>query len=119
MLKVVVFPAPLGPMTQTFSHSPARRLTSRAACTPPKRIEQPRTSSTDIAPPLPASRIGSLVGVLGPEPTTAEPTLQGADPLTDPAGVAGQREEQQHRPDHDRHVLLRQHLDPGNAQAVL
>src|SRR5437763_2667748 len=119
MLKVVVLPAPLGPMTPTISHSPARRLTSRAACTPPKRIEQSRTSSTDIAHPLPASRTGGLVGFPGAEPPAAEPTLQGTDLLSDPARMAGQREEQQHRPDHDRDVLLRQHLEPGNAEAVL
>src|SRR5438132_9906000 len=101
MLKVVVLPAPLGPMTPTISHSPARRLTLRAACTPPKRMEQPRTSSTDIAHALPASQGRSIMGVLEAEPPAPEPALDGPDLLAHPAGVAGEREQQQHRPDDD------------------
>src|ERR1044072_5557046 len=97
MLNVVVFPAPLGPMTPTISHSPACSVTFLAACTPPKRIEQPRTSSTDIAHPHFA-----LVGVPETEPATAQPALQRPDLLPDPAGMAGEREDQQQRPDHDR-----------------
>src|SRR2546423_9499822 len=112
MLKVVVLPAPLGPMTPTISHSPARRLTSRAACTPPKRIEQACTSSTDIAHP----DLG-VVGVLETEPPAPEPALHGPDLLAHPAGVAGEGEQEQHRTDHDRGVLLREDLDPRNADA--
>src|SRR5882672_5079534 len=111
MLKVVVLPAPLGPMTPTISHSPARRLTSRAACTPPKRIEQPFTSSTDIAHP----HLG-VVGVLEAEPPAPQPALDGPDLLAHPARVAGEGEEQQHRPDDDGGVLLGQHLEPGDAE---
>src|SRR5918997_1170856 len=48
-LKVVVLPAPLGPMMPTISHSSREMLTSRAACTPPKRMDRLRASSTDIA----------------------------------------------------------------------
>ena len=48
MLKVVVLPAPFGPMIPTISHSPMKMLTSEAAFTPPNRIEQPRVSSTDV-----------------------------------------------------------------------
>src|SRR5436189_3073205 len=114
MLNVVVLPAPLGPITPTISHSPARRLTSRAAWTPPKRMEQSRTSSTDIAHP----HLG-VVGVFEAEPPAPQPALQRADLLARPAGMAGQREQQQHRPDHDRDVLLRQRLDPRDAQPVL
>src|SRR5260370_32045398 len=111
MLKVVVLPAPLGPITPTISHSPARRLTFRAACTPPKRIEQPCTSSTDIAHP----DLG-VVGVLETEPPAPQPALDGPDLLAHPAGVAGEGEQQQHRPDHDRGVLLGQDLEPGHAE---
>src|SRR2546423_8809534 len=103
MLKVVVLPAPLGPMTPTISHSPARRLTSRAACTPPKRIEQRCTSSTDIAHP----HLG-VMGVLEAEPPAPQPTLDGPDLLAHPAGVAGEGEQQQHRPEHEWGGLLRQ-----------
>src|SRR6195256_5305166 len=113
MLNVVVLPAPLGPMTPTISHSPARRLTSRAACTPPKRIEQRCTSSTDIAHPY----LG-VVGVLEAEPPAPQPALDGPDLLAHPARVAGEGEEQQHRPDDDRGVLLREDLDPRKAEAV-
>src|SRR5215510_4984227 len=103
MLKVVVLPAPLGPMTPTISHSPADRVTFRAACTPPKRIEQPRTSSTDIAHPH-----FRVVGVLEAEPPAPQPPLDGPDLLAHPARMAGEGEQQQHRPDDDRGVLLGQ-----------
>src|SRR5882757_1570055 len=111
MLNVVVLPAPLGPMTPTISHSPARRLTLRAACTPPKRIEQPCTSSTDIAHPH-----FRVVGVLEAEPPAPQPALHGPELLAHPARVAGEGEQQQHRPDHDRGVLLGEDLDPRNAE---
>src|SRR2546423_5831708 len=114
MLNVVVLPAPLGPMTPTISHSPARRVTSRAACTPPKRIEQPRTSSTDIAHP----HFG-FVGVLEAEPPAPQPALQRTDLLAHPAGVAGEGEQQQHRPDDDGGVFLGQRFATGNVEAVL
>src|SRR3954452_16810978 len=45
-LKIVVFPAPFGPMRPTNSNSPTRTLTSRSACSPPKRIETPCVSRT-------------------------------------------------------------------------
>src|SRR5207237_8495593 len=115
-LNVVVLPAPLGPMTPTISHSLARRLTLRAACTPPKRIEQPCTSSTDIAHPFPASQDCGVVGVLEAEPPAPQPALDGPDLLADPARVAGEGEQQQHRPDDDGGVLLGQDLEPGHAE---
>src|SRR5258705_2284611 len=96
MLKVVVLPAPLGPMTPTISHSPARRLTSRAACTPPKRIEQRCTSSTDIA----HLDLG-VVGVLEAEPPAPQPALDGPDLLAHPARVAGEGGEEQHTARYD------------------
>src|ERR1041384_7112198 len=113
MLNVVVLPAPFGPMTPTISHSPARSVTSLAACTPPKRIEQPRTSSTDIAHPH-----FRLVGVLEAEPPAAQPALQRPDLLAHSAGMAGEGEQQQHRPDHDRGVLLRQELERRKVEAL-
>src|SRR5262245_47524018 len=114
ILNVVVLPAPLGPMTPTISHSPARRLTFLAPCTPPKRMEQPRTSSTDIADP----DLG-VVGVLQAEPTAPQPPLDGPDLLPHPAGMAGDGEQQQHRSDDDRGVLLGQRLEAGDLEAVL
>src|SRR5438270_14004406 len=113
MSNVVVLPAPLGPMTPTISHSPAFRLTSRAACTPPKRIEQPRTSSTGTAdPPF------RVAGVLEREARAPQPALDGPDLLADAAGVAGQRVQQQQRSDDDGDVLLGQHLEPGDVEAA-
>src|SRR6266545_3233443 len=113
MLKVVVLPAPLGPMTPTISHSPACRLTFRAACTPPKRMEQPRTSSTDIAHP----HLG-VVDVLEAESPAPQPALDGPDLLAYPAGMAGQGEQQQQRPDDDRGVLLGEDLEARDAETV-
>src|SRR5215210_5285866 len=114
MLKVVVLPAPLGPMTPTISHSPACRLTFLAACTPPNRMEQPRTSSTDIAHP----HFG-LVGVFEAEPPAPQPALQRPDLLPHPAGMAGQGEEQEQWPDDEGGVLLGQCLHPRDLEAVL
>src|SRR5687768_3306138 len=114
MLNVVVFPAPLGPITLTISHSPARRVTSLAACTPPKRIEQPRASTTDIADPH-----FRVVGVLEAETAAPQPALDRADLLAHTAGMAGQGEQQEHRPDDDRGVLLGQRLEPPDLEAVL
>src|SRR5919106_2327790 len=113
ILNVLVLPAPLGPIMPTISHSPACRLTFRAACTPPKRMEQPRTSSTDIAHP----HFG-LVGVLETEPPAPEPALQRPDLLAHPAGMAGEGEQQEHRPDDDGGVLLRKHLHQRQIEAM-
>src|SRR6266568_1256768 len=109
MLKIVVFPAPLGPITPTISHSPARKVTSWAAWTPPKRMEHPLTSSTDVA----HSHLGHA-GVLEAEPLAGEPALDGLDLLADAAGMVGQREEQQQGTDDDGGVLLREGLEQGN-----
>src|SRR3954454_15179311 len=113
MLNVVVLPAPLGPMTPTISHSPACSVTFLAACTPPKRMEQPRTSSTDIAHPHFA-----VVCVLEAETAAPQPALEGPDLLADPARMAGEGEQQQQRPDHDRGVLLGQCLEAGDLEAM-
>src|SRR4051794_4497219 len=43
-LKIVVLPAPFGPMSPTISNSSTFRVTSRSACRPPKRIETPVAS---------------------------------------------------------------------------
>src|SRR5438445_8570106 len=105
MLKVVVLPAPLGPMRPTISHSPARSVTSLAACTPPKRMEQPRVSSTDIGHPHLALAV--LVDV---EPLAPQPTLEGPDLLADASRMGGEGEQQQQRPDDQGGVLLGQHV---------
>src|SRR3990170_6386381 len=95
-LNSVVFPAPLGPITPTISHSPAFRLTSRLAWTPPKAMEQSRASSTDITDP----DLG-LAGPVEAETATLQPALDRPDLLADAARVGGEGEEQEQRPDDD------------------
>src|SRR4028119_1149417 len=103
MLNVVVFPAPLGPMMPTISHSPTARLTSLAACTPPKRMEQLRTSSTDIGD---LHLLGTVVVQV--EPVPREPALERTDLLPDPAREADEGQDEQQRPDDERGQLGRQ-----------
>src|SRR6185295_16685871 len=45
-LKNVLLPAPFGPMRQRSSRSASEKLTLLTACTPPKRIDRSRVSST-------------------------------------------------------------------------
>src|SRR3954452_18185959 len=47
-LKIVVLPAPLGPISPTISNSPTLTMTSRSACRPPKRMLTSRVSRTGI-----------------------------------------------------------------------
>src|SRR5947207_11524495 len=47
-LKIVVLPAPLGPMSPTISNSPTLIETSRNACRPPKLIDTSWVSRTGI-----------------------------------------------------------------------
>src|SRR5687768_7463853 len=100
MLNVVVLPAPLGPMTPTISHSPTEMLTSRAAWTPPKRIEQPLVSSTDIG-----DLHLLLAAVVDVEAVAAQPAEDGPDLLADAARVHRQRQEEQQRPEDQRRDL--------------
>src|SRR5258708_24881948 len=51
-LKMVVLPAPLGPIKPTISNSSTLMLTSRRAWTPPKRMETSWVSRTGIGHPL-------------------------------------------------------------------
>src|SRR5215218_10420477 len=45
-LKKVLLPAPFGPIRQRSSRSRSEKLTLFTACTPPKRIDRSRVSST-------------------------------------------------------------------------
>src|SRR5215204_3448645 len=99
MLNNVVLPAPFGPITPTISPSPMATLTSRLACTPPKRIDRSRVSSTDI---------GDLhllqPAVVAVEAMAGHPALHRADLLADPAGELDQVDQQQERADDQRGV---------------
>src|SRR5512139_4182881 len=97
-LKSVVFPAPLGPMIPTISHSPARRLTSWSALMPPKWMLSASTSSTDIVHLHLGDRAGMPV-----EPVAGEPGPDRRDLLADAAGIHRDRQQQEHRPDDEPH----------------
>src|SRR5437016_3864410 len=49
-LKIVVFPAPLGPINPTISNSLTWSETPDRACRPPKRIDTPLASRTGMEP---------------------------------------------------------------------
>src|SRR3712207_2355705 len=115
MLKSVVLPAPLGPITPTISCSWIFTLTSRLAWTPPKRLAMPRASSTDI---------GDL-HLLRPlrvrvELPARQPALERPDLLADAAGRRYQRQQQQDRSQHQRRQLGGQVVGRGDGgQCVL
>src|SRR3954452_1833021 len=115
MLNKVVLPAPLVPITPTISPSPMATLTSRLACTPPKRIDRSRVSSTDI---------GDL-HLLQPTVVTIEavaghPALHRTDLLTDAAGELDQVDQQQEGSDDQRRVGRRERDRPRHlGQQVL
>src|SRR5689334_16465533 len=87
----VVLPAPLGPMMPTISSSLTSSETSRSALMPPKLTEQPSTSSTALHPGPGRSGGGRGRG------TVAQPVADRAQQLAEPAGIAGEREEEQQR----------------------
>src|SRR5215216_5674511 len=98
-LNNVVFPAPLGPITPTISHSPTETLTSRLACTPPNRMDRSYASSTDI---------GDLhllqAAIMQVEAVSAHPALDRANLLADAARKLDQVEQQEERPDDQRRI---------------
>src|SRR4051794_32923596 len=49
-LKIVVLPAPFGPIKPTISNSSTFNETSDRACRPPKRIDTPAASRTGMEP---------------------------------------------------------------------
>src|SRR6478672_3372854 len=93
-LNAVVFPAPLGPIRPTISNSLTSRLTSCSACSPPKRIDRSRTSSTDTGA-LHRGQAALAVRVVHAERVALEPALDRCDRLADAAGVEDERLQQQ------------------------
>src|SRR4051812_8928510 len=75
-LKMVVLPAPLGPMRPTISNSSTFNDTSDRARSPPKLIETPTASRTGIAVPA----------VQG-EPPALQPPADRAGDRTEPVGL--------------------------------
>src|SRR5438445_1107503 len=90
-LKMVVLPAPLGPIRPTISNSSTVMLTSRRAWTPPKRIETSWVSRTGIAgsfrsgPPASVER----------ERLTFEPPADGGGDGAEAVGLEDQRQDGQ------------------------
>src|SRR5829696_1170065 len=90
-------------MMPTISYSPMAMLTSRLACTPPKRIERSYASSTDI---------GDLhllqPSIVDVEPVSRHPADDRAQLLPDASGELDQGQQQQERADDERGDLERQ-----------
>src|SRR3954464_8159584 len=93
-LNAVVLPAPLGPMRPTISYSLTSRLTSCSACSPPKRIDRSRTSSTDTGALHMAGAGGGRL-VVQREAMALQPALDRRHALPDAAGVEDERLQQQ------------------------
>src|SRR5438552_265078 len=114
-LKMVVLPAPLGPMRPTISNSSTCRVTSVRACRPPKRMDTSVASSTGAptggrAPSPPAvsrarsrtlmsapsrSRHPAPVGQL--EALTSQPATDRRGDGPQAVGLEDQGEDGQHR----------------------
>src|SRR5947199_9119529 len=87
-LKIVVFPAPLGPMRPTISNSSTLMETSRNACSPPKRIDTCSVSRTGIDP----LRAGPAAHVHAETPAF-EPSSDGRRDRAQPLRLEDQRED--------------------------
>src|SRR3954454_24022168 len=75
MLKIVVLPAPFGPINPTSSCDSMARLKSATAVRPPKRIVTPRASSSGIVALLLRHRVLPLRQHL-PQLAAAEESLR-------------------------------------------
>src|SRR3954452_14613730 len=87
-LKIVVLPAPFGPMSPTISNSPTLIETSRSACRPPKLMDTSWVSRTGID----ALRAGAAAGVHA-ETAPLEPAPDGRSDRAQTLGLEDQRED--------------------------
>src|SRR4051794_28889911 len=78
-LKIVVLPAPFGPINPTISNSSTLMVTSRRACRPPNRMEM---------------QLASSIG-MHPEPFALEPAAERRGEGADAVGLEDQREDGQ------------------------
>src|SRR3954454_11347611 len=90
-LKIVVLPAPLGPIRPTISNSPTRTLTSRSACSPPKRMDTPSVSRTGIDP----LRARSRTGVVHAEALALQPAPDRRGQRAHPVGLEDEGHDRQ------------------------
>ncbi len=109
-LKKVLLPAPLGPMTQRSSASARLKLTSRVACTPPKRTFSRRVSSRGtvlIGRPPGRQRcagIGIGPGVCGCG-RRAAPAPDGVDHIAQAGHDAARHQQHEHHQDGAQHQV--------------
>src|SRR5437867_11266161 len=78
-LKIVVLPAPFGPISPTISNSLTRIVTSVSAATPPNRMETSFASRTGMRALRAGAPVAELEAVAAQPP--AERCGQGAQPL--------------------------------------
>src|SRR3954467_8097525 len=127
-LKIVVLPAPLGPMSPTISNSPTLTLTSRSAWRPPKRMLTSRVSRTgiDALRARPRSHVKTEASALEPSPDRcgdrSEPLRledqrddgeDARDDLDDIAGIGLQPARQPQAAEEIRHVGAAQLVHQG------
>src|SRR3954467_7039187 len=101
-LKRVVLPAPFGPINPTISHSSTLSETSSRASRPPKRMEMPSSSSTDMG----TACVSGVLLVMEAERTAGEPAADGSDNLSEPTRIHDECLQQQYRADETRDVVL-------------
>src|SRR4051812_28275086 len=122
-LKKVLLPAPFGPIRQRSSRSRSEKLTLLTACTPPKRIDRSRVSSTvsltDVPRPVerrPGARPASLSRVT---PLAAAPPRAARLAAADPGDVAALAPARQRREQAARQQQHDQHEDRAEHQRVV
>src|SRR3984893_13435973 len=116
-LKLVVLPAPLGPISATVSFSCTEKLTSCTARKPPNRLLRPlMTSASAIVRSLCARRLAPDVALVhigreadqpgrppqddGQQDQAVDGELDAAAPAAEPALQQSRRCFEQHGPDH-------------------
>src|SRR5918999_5101333 len=104
--KRVVFPAPFGPMIPTISISLTAIETSYTARMPPKLTVQPSTSS--MGSDSIASDRDRRRRLLRRRRRAPQPPPEGTEHLPEPARMAGQREDEEERADHEGGEIGRQ-----------
>src|SRR4051794_26144739 len=91
-LKMVVLPAPLGPIKPTISNSSTLILTSLSACRPPKRMEMASVSRTCMH----TLRSSSATGSMHRERAALQPAADRRGEGSEPFWLEDQGEDGQH-----------------------
>src|SRR3954451_8227281 len=101
-LNNVVLPAPFGPINPTISHSSTLSETLSRASRPPKRMEMPSSSSTDMG----TARFRGVFLVVEAERATGEPAADGSDNLAQSTRIHDECLQEQYRADEAGDVVL-------------